>query len=87
MGRTPTKRDAEGAVLVRLTAEEYNQAYDEIITRRHSTFQEYLRNALLAPSNTRKMITMLENILKEVKLTETLSDRIKSFLKELKGIR
>lgn len=87
MGRTPTKRTTEGAILIRLTAEEYNLAFDEIITKRHSTFQKHVRNALLAPTNNKMMINILETILSEAKMSVSLTEKVKKFLKELKGTR
>jgi hypothetical protein len=87
MGRTPTKRSTEGAILIRLTAEEYNLAYDEIITKRHSSFQKHVRNALLAPNNNRMMINILETVLAEAKMSTSLTETVKKFLKELKGTR
>ncbi len=87
MGRAPTKRDKEGAILIRLTAEEYNAAYDEIITKRHSSFQKHVRDTLLSPTNNRTMINILEAILKEVTLPEVLLTRATKILKDLKGTR
>lgn len=87
MGRSPRKRNTPGVIFIRLPADEYNTAMDEIIVNRRSTFQDHVRNCLLAPTNSKRMIILLETIIREVDLNEGLATKITNLLKDLKGIR
>jgi hypothetical protein len=87
MGRTPRKRETPGVIFIRLPADEYNLAVEEIVVNRHSTFQEHVRNLLLSPTNNKRMVTLLETILREVPVKEGLETKIKNLLLDLKGLR
>lgn len=87
MGRTPKKRDTPGVIFIRLPAEEYNAAIEEIIVTRRSSFQDHVRNTLLAPTNTKRMIILLETIQRELALEGTIKTKVNNLLRDLKGIR
>lgn len=87
MGRTPKKRDTPGVIFIRLPAEEYNEAVEEIIVKRRSSFQDHVRNTLLAPTSNKRTIILLETILREVELKEGLENKITGLLRDLKGLR